>query len=124
MLHLANGESTAGTLREAGLPGDIESADDILMEGPTAHGLTHWSEWEQRAEHLQTYLAIPRADYLLHTLQRQALLTRALSEDEAVLWFEEDVFCQINYVQALHWLGGHDLAQANLTYVCPPDERL
>src|SRR5262245_11441770 len=96
VLHLANGASTAGTLRQAGLPGAVESADDILMEGPARNGLSSWAEWEERADYLQAYLAIPRADYILHTYQRQALLTRALGEDEAVLWFEEDVFCQTN----------------------------
>ena len=124
MLHLANGESTAGTLRQSGVRGTVESADDILMEGPSRNGLSSWAEWEERADYLQVYLAIPRADYLLHTRQRQALLTRALSEDEAVLWFEEDVFCQTNYVQALHWLNERGAARANLTFVCPPAERL
>src|SRR5687768_1697132 len=98
MLHLANGESTAALLRSADLPGTVASADDILMEGPPADA-------RKRAQFLEFYLDIPADQYATAWAARLELLAGALDEDEAILWFEEDVFCQLNYLHALSWLA-------------------
>lgn len=39
MLHIADGESVAGTLRESGLPGVVSTCGDLLYEGPAPAGL-------------------------------------------------------------------------------------
>ena len=124
MLHLVNGESTALLMKNAHVPGIIESADEILMEGPARNRLAKRQDWVFRAEQLETYLEIPRDQYMAAVQRRTELLERALLHDEVVLWFEEDVFCQINYMQLLSWLGGHTLKLEQFTYVCPPSERL
>lgn len=40
MLHIHNGESTAGTLREFGFPGEHFAFKEVLMCGPTPAGLS------------------------------------------------------------------------------------
>lgn len=124
MLHLVNGECTAHTLRQANVPGRIESADDILMEGPARNRLKGEADLEQRADFLDARWEIPRADYLAGFRRRRELLDQAVAEDEAVLWFENDVFCQINYLDALSWLAEATQASANLTLVRPSQDRL
>lgn len=39
MLHITDGESVAGTLREAAMPGDVSIYGDLLYEGPAPAGL-------------------------------------------------------------------------------------
>jgi len=39
MLHIADGESVAGTLREAAIPGDVSIYGDLMYEGPVPAGL-------------------------------------------------------------------------------------
>jgi hypothetical protein len=34
MLHITDGESVAGTLRESGIPGDVKVYGDLMYEGP------------------------------------------------------------------------------------------
>ena len=124
MLHLVNGESTALVMKNARVPGIIESADDILMEGPARNRLAQWQDWVFRAEFLEMHLAIPRDEYLAGVQRRTRLLEQGLEQDEVVLWFEEDVFCQVNYMQLLSWLARNATRLDQFTYVCPPTERL
>ena len=124
MLHLANGESTAQLLRAAQIDGTVASADEILMEGPLPNALQDANDWRERALYLERYLEIGSDDYVRGAQMRQHLLARALEEDEAVLWFEEDVWCQLNYLQALSWLAPRTRSQTRLSLVCPPTERL
>ena len=124
MLHLVNGESTALLMKNAHVPGIIESADEILMEGPARNRLARRQDWVFRAEQLETYLEIPRDQYMAGVQRRTQLLEQALLHGEVVLWFEEDVFCQVNYMQLLSWLADHAPKLEQFTYVCPPTERL
>jgi hypothetical protein len=39
MLHITDGESVAGTLREAAIPGDVGTNGDLMYEGPAPAGL-------------------------------------------------------------------------------------
>lgn len=116
MLHLANGESTAALLNRADLPDTVVNADDILLEGPPA-------PLESRARFLEKYLEIGRDEYMRRWQQRLHLLARALEENEAVLWFEEDLWCQLNYLHALSWLASR-VNGGRMSYVCPPEGRL
>jgi hypothetical protein len=124
MLHLVNGGSTALVMKNAHVPGIIESADEILMEGPARNRLAQQHDWVFRAERLETYLEFPRDEYMGGVQRRTELLEQALQQDEVVLWFEEDLFCQVNYMQLLSWLAGHAAKLERFTYVCPPTERL
>lgn len=123
MLHLANGESTAALLRKAGVPGDVFSVDDILMEGPLRNGLRTPSDWLFRAGWLQQRLGIPKADYLASVARRERILRMVAKHDEVVVWTEDDLFCQTNLAELLARLGAAPPA-ARLALVCPPDERL
>jgi hypothetical protein len=122
VLHLVNGEATKAKLGRARVSGTIESVDDILMEGPL-QPQQHEAALEQRATFLEKYLHIPRAEYLSRSRQRRGLLAGANDADEAVFWFEEDVFCQVNYLDAFSWLA--DRANGSqMSFVCPPAQRL
>ena len=122
MLHLVNGEATKEKLGRAEVAGTIESVDDILMEGPL-QPQQHEAALERRATFLENYLDIPRAEYLARSRQRRDLLASVNDADEAVLWFEEDVFCQMNYLDAFRWLANRANG-SQLSFVCPRAERL
>jgi hypothetical protein len=69
MLHVTDGESVAGTLREAGLPGEVIVEGDLLYEGkprPPSDSLRHFTE------HEETIL------WFDHRLSNQLLLIRTL----------------------------------------------
>jgi hypothetical protein len=119
MIHLVNGDSTLGTLRTAQVPGDKFSIDDILAEGPIIDGLQTESSWVARADYLDRFFSIARAEYLSGHASSTAILRESLTHDEIVLWFEFDLHCQANLLYFLDWYASHDRGSARLTLVCP-----
>src|SRR5205085_1681851 len=109
MIHLVAGKSALGTLQESAVPGDKFSVDDILMEGPIVDGLQSESSWMARAEYLDRYFSIPKAEYLLGNAERHRVLRESLSHDEIVLWFEFDLHCQANLLYLLDGYASRDL---------------
>ena len=49
ILHITDGESVAGTLRESGIPGDVAIYGDLMYEGPAPRGLDAEAWQEIRA---------------------------------------------------------------------------
>ena len=116
-LHITNGDSAAGTMRQAEIGGEIAITADVLHEGPTPGGMPpeRWRKVRAR------YLAENGYDDYDSAL---ALLTRwdhtlegARSYDEVVLWFEHDLFDQLLLIRALDLLAGLDLGGTALSLV-------
>ena len=49
MLHITDGESVAGTLRESAIPGVVSTYGDLMYEGPAPAGLDAEAWIETRA---------------------------------------------------------------------------
>jgi hypothetical protein len=118
MLHIHNGDSTAGTLREFGLPGEHKAFQEVLMEGPAPGGLSP-DEWlEVRAMFLaEAYeLKLENCEKNLH--EQQTWLRRFSEHDETILWFEHDLFCQINLIYLLDWFASQSMSNTRLSLIC------
>lgn len=76
MLHITNGDSAGGTLRQTGLPGDILTWRDILHEGPTPAGLTLEQMSQVRAQFLADYVPGSFDDVLADFIQRDSMLAQ------------------------------------------------
>ena len=97
LLHVTNGESAGHTLRQTGLGGAVLSWQDVLHEGPVPGG--------SRAQLLRT-----RAAFLaeggwgsrsaIHgSLERRD--RRLLDAKHVVLWFEHDLYDQLQLIDVL-----------------------
>jgi len=100
VIHFTNGDSVRTTLLEAGVGGDVVVCADVLHEGPCEPGLSPEAFDKARASYLagQDYAAL--ADIEAAFDARAKAIERAALEDEVVLWFEHDLFDQLN----LLWL--------------------
>lgn len=118
MLHIHNGDSTAKTLSEFGLPGEHRAFQEVLMEGPTPGGLSPDAWVEVRARFLAgSYeLEVDKSERDLR--EQQAWLERSTDNDEIVLWFEHDLFCQINLIYLLDWFSRQSLCNNKLSLIC------
>jgi Domain of unknown function (DUF1835) len=108
VIHFTNGDSVGGTLREAVPAGEIVICADPLHEGPCEAGLSPEAFDEARAGYLagQDYATL--ADIEAAFDVRARAIERAAVEDEAVLWFEHDLFDQLNLLWLLDRLQrGH-----------------
>lgn len=101
VLHVTNGESAAGTLRDTVLAGEVLSWDDVLTEGP----LVRNGFVEARARFLGEcgWGAAPTIRESFE--ERDRRLADALASDGVLLWFEHDLFDQLQLVQILARLG-------------------
>lgn len=124
MLHLVNGQCTLNVLEQTRISGDKISVDDILMEGPLPDCLNDESAWRKRAAWLQTRFGISETEYLQRAQEREQTLARCFTECDVTLWYENDVFCQINFLYILQRFAEIDLTQTRLYEVCPDEDRL
>jgi hypothetical protein len=116
VLHVTNGDSVGGTLREAGVAGEILTWADVLHDGPVPGGLSPAALRRVRAEHLGArgwgrVAAIER---------RMAARDRTLAEaakGRYVLWFEADLYDQLQLVQVLDALRRLRVEPDRLTLV-------
>jgi hypothetical protein len=110
MLHVTNGTAIIPAMREAGVPGAIVSWDDVLHEGPVPFGLTPDAMRERRAAFLAA-CGWGSMDAIGRRLaERDAAFDQAIGPpssasprpaDEIVLWFERDLFDQLQRLQIL-----------------------
>ena len=105
-LHVTNGESAAATLRVPGLGGDVLSWDDVLHEGPVP-ALPPDRLRELRAWFLADCGWASRSEILADLERRDRTLERALAEGRhVVLWFEHDLYDQLQLLQILALVDG------------------
>jgi hypothetical protein len=102
MLHITNGDESAKRIRETGVPGEILPWRDALHEGPVPAGISAKELRELRARFIDQQGWWPMRSALADLAKRDELLARAKGEDEVVLWFEHDLYDQLQLLQVLN----------------------
>jgi hypothetical protein len=117
VLHVLNGDSTADRLRAAGIPGEVTLAADLLYEGP-AVATSSPERWRRERAR---FLAQSGYDDYEECLARLAAWDHALDgfrlHDEVVLWFEHDLFDQLQLCRLLSWFAARDTGFTRVTLV-------
>jgi hypothetical protein len=100
-LHVANGTCTTSIIREAGIPGLRSLWADLLNEGPVPGGLTDEEliAVRERFRSDPTRIADEHENSSSH-------IDRHEFTAEVILWFEHDLFDQLNLIQLLTWIRG------------------
>lgn len=121
ILNITNGDSAAGRLRAAGVVGDILVWRDVLHEGPVPGRLGFAQLREIRARFIAERGWAPEADTLAELEERDAALDASGSRDEVLLWFEHDLYDQLQLIQILHRLATQGPDPGRLTLACEPE---
>lgn len=100
-LHITNGDSAAGTLREF-LRDPVVITADPLYEGPAPE--VDGDAWLDARCGAVARNGSQAADVRHALAQWDAAIAGAARFDEVVLWFEHDLFDQLNLIQLLSWL--------------------
>jgi hypothetical protein len=116
-LHVANGTSTTNTIEAAGIPGILSIWADPLHDGPVPGGLSDAELLEVRARFLGDPLT--PADPVNDLREWRAVMLRVETYDELVLWYEYDLFDQLNLLQLLTWIDGNLPRGKAVSLVCP-----
>jgi hypothetical protein len=105
-------------LREFGFAGEHKAFQEVLMEGPAPGGLSpdEWLAVRSRflAETYDIELEICQKDLR----EQEAWLGKSSEDDETILWFEHDLFCQIHLIYLLDWFAKQPKGPARLSLIC------
>jgi hypothetical protein len=101
VLHVTNGDSTTATMERVGLAGDLLPWRDVLHEGPVPD-LPADELRRVRAEYLATCGPGGAAELEAGLCERDDRLRAAIETLEpVVLWFEHDLYDQLQLIQIL-----------------------
>ena len=104
-LHFTNGDSAAGTMSAGGITGEIVPWRDVLHEGPVPSGLSLADLSSARAKWLARAGLGDLAQIDREFSERDDMLRRYCDFDEVVLWFEWDLYDQLQLIQILDFLA-------------------
>ena len=116
-LHVTNGDITADLLRRAGLAGDALVWADVLHAGPVPDGLDDDGLRRARAGFLAGVDGID-ADDVRQRFEGRDRALAAGRDGRYQLWFEADLYCQLQLAQILAAVGGLGVAANRITLVC------
>tara|TARA_R100000005_G_C5002917_1_gene210799 strand:- start:5290 stop:6210 length:921 start_codon:yes stop_codon:yes gene_type:complete len=120
-LHILNGDSTLYSLKQSGIEGDTSVWRDVLSDGPvhTAFGALEF--WEMRSRFISSFFSTSPGDYQEKVIDEFKKIESFKAYKEIVLWFEYDLFCQVNLMALLHWFQQQDRADVEISLICVGD---
>jgi len=103
-LHILNGDATLTSFRQSGVPGEVVICREMMCEGKVKATKDPTRFFESRAKHLEYQYGIDKQTYYTNVVQELEKLKTAGEYEEIILWFEFDLFCQINMLFVLYYL--------------------
>lgn len=103
-LHITNGDSTTDYLKELNIDGEFITWREMLCEGKTTIDVGSESFWKNRFLYLKSSYKVTKQKFINYTLKEYRNLCNKKQFDEIVLWFENDLYCQINMIAVISWL--------------------
>jgi len=120
VLHITNGDSVVHSFRDGELPGTYLPWRDVLHDGAVPWRNTLEELSDVRAREL-TRLGLGDAASMeqlrAEFAERDALLSQFRNHEEVVLWFEHDLYDQLQLLQILDWFSRRDLGSTKLTMI-------
>ncbi|MFZ2655105.1 MAG: DUF1835 domain-containing protein [Victivallales bacterium] len=122
ILHITNGDCAGDALKKAGMEGEILPWRDLLHEGPVPAGRSLRQMSQIRAGFImKLWPHIKNVDKGFRKRDRTLECFRKF--DETVLWFEHDLFDQLQLIQILAWFHGRKLGTANSGNISDPGRK-
>jgi hypothetical protein len=118
MLHITDGESVAGTLRESSVPGVASTYGDLMYEGPSPADLDDQAWFDIRANFMAEagYATLEDARQYLKACENT--LAAFSQHDEVVIWLDNKLSDQLILIKALDWFSRQKLGRVRLSLIC------
>jgi hypothetical protein len=118
LLHVANGGCTTDLIERAGIAGARSIWADVLHDGPVPGELTDDELLRVRAEFLADGERESVDDVVAGLTRWRAIVDDDTQYDELVLWYEHDLFDQLNLIQLLSWIGRRRPLTRRVSLIC------
>jgi Domain of unknown function (DUF1835) len=117
MLHITDGESVAGTLRQSTVPGEVRIFGDLMYEGPAPAGLSDAEWWDKRAQFLSQTGGLTPAEAGYGVRAFQDSLNAISNSDQTVLWMDHRLSDQLILIMILERFS-RQRARSSLSLIC------
>ncbi len=117
LLHITNGDCFTQRLNTLKLKGDVITWREMLCEGKTLNNVGSESFWKTRFEFLNKHYRVSKSSFIEKTLKEYRSLCNHKQQNKIVLWFEYDLFCQVNMLAIISWLK-NNRKYAEISLVC------
>jgi len=120
-LHITNGDNTTLAIQKLKIDGDIVTWREMLCEGKTTIDVGSEGFWKSRFDFFSKNYKITKKSFIDSTLKEFRNLCNHKYQEEIILWFEHDLFCQINMIAVISWLKKHR-PNATIALVSPENK--
>src|SRR5262249_33354695 len=117
MLHITNGDSVVGTFRQVRFPGAYLAWRDVLHDGPVPETSTLSELSDVRARALAGFGWDVYENLRAGFAHRDRALELSREHEEIVLWFEHDLYDQLQLLQLLDWFAGNHNGTGKLSLI-------
>jgi len=117
-LNIVNGDACIEMMKEAQIVGDFLPWRDFLHEGSVPVNLTLEELSLVRANFIANYGFGKFDDRKKDFEKRDKKLNSYKLYDKVVLWFEHDLYDQLQLLQLLSWFATQNLEKTELTLIC------
>ena len=121
-LHILNGDSTAQIFSRSSIPGDVIVWREMLCDGSLHKDVGSDEFWKKRYDYFENEVGVSKIDYFDKTIKELIQLEDLSNYNEIVLWFEYDLFCQVNLLGLCTYLLKYFRKNINYYLVCTGHE--
>jgi hypothetical protein len=118
VLNITNGDAAVELMRVAGVEGEYLPWRDVLHEGPVPDGLALPELSRLRAQYIASLGWAERESVADDFSMRDTRLESLRQFDKVLLWFEHDLYDQLQILQILDWCHLLDLGRTRLAMIC------
>ncbi len=118
---MLNGQALLPKFRQSGLTGKVLIWNEMLCEGPVSYPVCSEEFCKQRAAFFTEHFPEVQKDYLQHVMlplnDLFLLIEQEAELNEITLWFEYDLFCQLNLLAVLSLLFQLEIPQDQIRII-------
>jgi hypothetical protein len=118
VLNITNGDSAVDLMRTAGVPGKYLPWRDVLHDGPVPGALDLDALSRVRARFIVSRGWASQDQVEASFAQRNQILESFRGFDKVILWFEHDLYDQLQILQVLDWFSGQDAGSTTISMIC------
>lgn len=122
-VHILNGDSTSYGIKKGNIKGDVIVWREMLADGFIDKDIGSDVFWKKRYTFFENELGISKLDYYDKCIKELVKIEDLSNYNEVVLWFEFDLFCQVNLMALCTYLLKYYRKEISYFLVCVGKEK-
>ncbi len=118
ILNITNGDCAVEVMKKAGIPGVFLPWRDVLHDGPVPQGLSLEELSQVRAKFIISRGWGTPEEIEKSFIERDEILKSFEEFEKVILWFEHDLYDQLQILQILDWFHENNKNGVNLSLIC------